>query len=239
MVDPAVAALRSRRRERRSHADRTGGVHGLLPAATVLIGADTGGSFPRVQVVAVLLSGVAFFFAHVHARPFGERVAEHLLDRRTVLHVCREERPIVKAAVPPAVAVAVSPLPGLDVSGTLWFALGVASTGPVAWSLAAARRAGASGRMLVLTAVVNLLLRLLIISVKLFVKLRPSAGRDGAGSPRRGEARPRPMTQHRRQGRCAPVPAGRGRTDPCATRSASRGTCRTRWPRPSPSWATS
>ncbi|MFH8935436.1 hypothetical protein [Streptomyces griseosporeus] len=168
-LEPTVA--RERRRERRAHADYTGGVYGSLLAATVLIGADALGDFPRVQVVALLLlSGVAFWIAHVHAQLFGEHLAQHPLDRRTVLHVCRDEWPIVKAAVPPAVAVAVSPLLGLDVPGTLWLALGVSLAGLVGWSLAAAKRAGASARLLVLTALVNLLLGLLIISFKLFVK---------------------------------------------------------------------
>ncbi|MFF9277014.1 hypothetical protein [Streptomyces griseosporeus] len=171
MVRLEPTAARDRRKERRAHADYTGGVYGSLLAATVLIGADTLGDFPRVQVVALLLlSGVAFWIAHVHAQLFGEHLAQHPLDRHTVLHVCRDEWPIVKAAVPPAVAVAVSPLLGLDVPGTLWLALGVALAGLIGWSLAAAVRAGASGRLLVLTALVNLLLGLLIISFKLFVK---------------------------------------------------------------------
>ncbi|GHF52106.1 hypothetical protein [Streptomyces griseosporeus] len=171
MVKLEPTAARERRRERRAHADYTGGVYGSLLAATVLIGADALGDFPRVQVVALLLlSGVAFWIAHVHAQLFGEHLAQHPLDRHTVLHVCRDEWPIVKAAVPPAVAVAVSPLLGLDVPGTLWLALGVALAGLVGWSLAAAKRAGASARLLVLTALVNLLLGLLIISFKLFVK---------------------------------------------------------------------
>lgn len=166
--DPTVA--RDRRRQRRAHADYTGGVYGSLLAATVLIGAGTLGSFPRLELVALLLlSGVAFWIAHVHAQLFGARLAQHPLDRHTVLHVCRDEWPIVKAAVPPAVAVAVSPLLGLDVPGTLWLALGVAVAGQMGWSVAAARRAGAPGRLVVLTALVNLVLGLLIISFKLVV----------------------------------------------------------------------
>ncbi|MEV0976387.1 hypothetical protein [Streptomyces sp. NPDC049915] len=167
--DPTVA--RERRRERRANADYTGGVYGSLLAATVVIGAGTLGSFPRLELVALLLlSAVAFWIAHVHAQLFGARLAEHPLDRHTVLHVCRDEWPIVKAAVPPAVAVAVSPLLGLDVQGALWLALAVAVVGQMGWSVAAARRAGAPTRLVVLTAVVNLVLGLLIISFKLFVK---------------------------------------------------------------------
>ncbi|MER6347228.1 hypothetical protein ACWC10_34625 [Streptomyces sp. NPDC001595] len=158
----------ARRTERRAHADYTGGVYGSMLAASVVIGAGTLGDFPRAEVVLLLLlTGLVFWVAHVHAQLFGARLAQHGLDRRTVLHVCRDEWPIVKAAVPPAVAVAVSPLLGLDVSGALWLALSVAVTGQVGWSVAAARRAGASGRQTALTASVNLFLGLLIVLLKI------------------------------------------------------------------------
>lgn len=165
------AAARERRTERRAHADYTGGVYGSMLAASVLIGAGTLGDFPRVElVVLLLLTGVVFWAAHVHAQLFGARTAQHPLDRRTVLHVCRDEWPIVKAAVPPAVAVAVSPLLGLDVSGALWLAVSVAVAGQVGWSVAAARRAGASRRLMALTAAVNLFLGLLVVSFKIVLK---------------------------------------------------------------------
>ncbi|MFE6281686.1 hypothetical protein [Streptomyces sp. NPDC057877] len=163
-ADPAA------RSERRAHADYSGGVYGSLLAASVVIGAGSLGEFPRAQLVVLLiLTGIVFWVAHVHAQLFGARLAQHVLDRTTVLHVCRDEWPIVKATVPPAVAVAVSPLLGLDVPEALWLALAVAVAGQVGWSLAAARRAGASARQLALTATVNLVLGLLIISFKLAV----------------------------------------------------------------------
>lgn len=156
---------------RRARADYTGGVYGSMLAASVVIGAGALGDFPRLELVALLLlTGVAFWIAHVHAQLFGARLAQRSLDRRVVFHACREEWPIVKAAVPPAVAVAVSPLLGLGVQGALWLALSVAVAGQVGWSVAAARRAGASWRLASVTASVNLLLGLLIISFKLFLK---------------------------------------------------------------------
>jgi hypothetical protein len=108
--------------------------------------------------------------AHVHAQLFGARLAQQALDRRVVLHVCREVWPIVKATVPPAAAVAVSPLLGLDVRGALWLALCVAVAGQVGWSVVAARRAGASPRLMAATASVNLVLGPLIISMKIVLK---------------------------------------------------------------------
>ncbi|MEU6522751.1 hypothetical protein ABZ892_07800 [Streptomyces sp. NPDC046924] len=166
-----AAGRRARRAERRAHADYTGAVYGSMLAASVVLGAGSLGSFPRAELVLLLvLTGVVFWIAHVHARLFGARLAQRAPDRRVVLHVCRDEAPIVKAALPPAAAVAVSPLLGLDVRGALWLALAVAVAGQVGWSVAAAHRAGASRRLMAATASVNLLIGLLIVSFKILLK---------------------------------------------------------------------
>ncbi|MGY6021973.1 hypothetical protein [Streptomyces spinosirectus] len=163
-------AVRTGAEGRRAHADYTGGVYGSMLAASVVIGAGNLGSFPRLQLVLLLLlTGGVFWIGHVHAQLFGARLAQQPLDRHTVLHVCRDEWPIVKAAVPPAVAVAISPLLALDVQGAVWLALSVAVAGQVGWSVAAARRAGAGRRLLTATALVNLLLGLLILSFKIIL----------------------------------------------------------------------
>ncbi|MGX1908129.1 hypothetical protein ACWIID_04610 [Streptomyces phaeochromogenes] len=170
MSEAEHTAARASSAERRERADYTGGVYGSMLAASVIVGAGSLGEFPRLELVLLLLlTGVAFWIAHVHAQLFGARLAELSLDRAIVLRVCRDEWPIVKAAVPPAVALAVSPLLGLDLSGSLWLALAVAVAGQVGWSAAAARRAGASWRMVSATASVNLLLGLLIIAFKIYL----------------------------------------------------------------------
>ncbi|MFI8521410.1 hypothetical protein ACIGEZ_26840 [Streptomyces sp. NPDC085481] len=171
MTRPRPRATPEVRAERRAHADYSGGVYGSLLAASVVIGAGSLGEFPRTELVLLLLlTGAVFWIAHVHAELFGTRLAEQGVDRRTILRACRDEWPIVQAAVPPAVAVAISPLLGLDLEGTLWFAVSVAVAGQIGWSLVAARRAGASRRLMAGTALVNLALGLLIISFKLFLK---------------------------------------------------------------------
>ncbi|MFE7764439.1 hypothetical protein [Streptomyces sp. NPDC057438] len=168
---PAPATPRDQRRaERRARADYTGGVYGSMLASSVLIGVGALGSYPRLEIVLLLvLTGLVFWIAHVHAQLFGARLAQHGLNRRVVLEVCREEWPIVKAAVPPAAAVALSPVLGLDLPGALWLAIAVAVAGQVGWSAAAARRADASWGLVAVTASVNLLLGLLIIAFKLYL----------------------------------------------------------------------
>ncbi|MEU0051007.1 hypothetical protein [Streptomyces sp. NPDC006309] len=164
------ATAPERRTGRRSHADYTGAVYGSMLAASVVIGASGLGEFPRLELVLLLLvTGLVFWVGHVHAHLFGARLAQRSLDRPTVLRVCREEWPIVEAAVPPAVAVAVSPLFGLGVQGAGWLAVGVAVAGQVGWSAVGARRAGASWRLVTAAAAVNLLLGLAIISFKIVV----------------------------------------------------------------------
>ena len=74
-------ARKERRAERRAHADFTGGVYGSLLAASVVLGAGSLGNFPRVELVVLLvLTGVVFWLAHVHAKLFGERLGRCLAE---------------------------------------------------------------------------------------------------------------------------------------------------------------
>ncbi|MER7049240.1 hypothetical protein ABT391_30835 [Streptomyces jumonjinensis] len=147
--------------------DYTGAVYGSLLAASVVVGTDPLESFSRLQLVLLLLgTGVVFWAAHVFARLFGERIAEGTLSGRTVRQDFVAEWPIVKAAVPPALAVAVSPLLGLGPQGTLWLALCVAIAGQIGWATLAALRAGAAGRLVLVAGAANLLLGLLIALLK-------------------------------------------------------------------------
>ncbi|MEU6845645.1 hypothetical protein ABZ930_27605 [Streptomyces sp. NPDC046716] len=171
MLANSRARAGARRLERRAHADYTGGVYGSLLAASVVVGASSLGVFPRLELALLLLAtGVVFWLAHVHAQLFGARMAQRSLDRGTVLHVCREEWPIVEAAVPSIVAVLVSPLLGLGVRGAAWLALAVAVISQVGWATVGARRAGALWRQVVLAGAVNLVIGLLIVALKFALK---------------------------------------------------------------------
>ncbi|MET9451644.1 hypothetical protein [Streptomyces cinerochromogenes] len=152
--------------------DYTGAVYGSLLAASVVVGAGAGslGSLPRLELVLLLLgTGLVFWAAHVFARLFGRRIMHAPVSAREIRRACVSEWPIVKAAVPPAVAVAVTPVLGIGPRGAVWLALGVALAGHVGWSTLAAVRAGATGRTVVTTGAVNLVLGLLIVLLKVAV----------------------------------------------------------------------
>ncbi|MFI9360431.1 hypothetical protein ACIG5E_05145 [Kitasatospora sp. NPDC053057] len=114
----------------------------------------------------LLVTAIVFWAAHVYALLAGERVHGQLLSWSEVRHVARHEWPMVQAAVPPAVAVAISPLLGLGLAGTAWFALGVALIEQVAWATVAAVRAGASRRLVAVSVLVNLTLGLILVIAK-------------------------------------------------------------------------
>ncbi|MGW6980774.1 hypothetical protein ACWGE1_15205 [Streptomyces sp. NPDC054932] len=153
-----------------AHGDYTGAVYGSLLAASVVVGAGTLGPYPRLQLVVLLLAtGVVFWAAHVFSRLFGARIVRRLswdVIRRT----SREEGPIIKAAVPPAVAAAISPWLGLGPQGVAWLALAVALVGQVGWATLAASRAGASRRLMLVAGAINLFLGLLIVLLKVVLQ---------------------------------------------------------------------
>ncbi|MGK4578953.1 hypothetical protein [Kitasatospora sp. HPMI-4] len=147
--------------------DYAGAVYGSILAASVVATAGALGPFPRIKLVLLLLvTGVVFWAAHVYARIVGERLLRQPLTGRDVRRVAVGEWPIVKVAVPPAAAVAISPLLELGAEGTAWFALAVALAEQVGWATVPVLRAGAPRRMVLAGGVANLLLGVIIVMAK-------------------------------------------------------------------------
>ncbi len=125
------------------------------------------GEFARVETVVLLLvTGLVFWAAHVYARLVGERSIGRPVDRAEVRRVGRSEWSIVEAAVLPAAAVAFSPLLGLGLTDTAWFALAVAVAQQVTWAYLGAVHASASRRQAAVESLVNLLFGLVIVAAK-------------------------------------------------------------------------
>lgn len=147
--------------------DYAGAVYGSLLAASVVMTAGTVGRFPRLQLFLLLLiTGLVFWMAHVYARLVGERLLHASLTKQEIRRVAVHEWPIVKVAVPPALAVAISPLLRLGLQATVWFALAVAVAEQVGWATLSLVRAGASRRMVLVSGAVNLLLGAVIVVAK-------------------------------------------------------------------------
>ncbi|MFE1794151.1 hypothetical protein ACFW7J_38065, partial [Streptomyces sp. NPDC059525] len=148
--------------------DYMGAVYGSMLAASVIVGAGVpGGPYPRVELSVLLLcTGLVFWAAHVYAHLFGISLTNGHLTWREFRTVCKDERPIVEAALPPSAAVALGPLFGLDVRGTVWLALGVALCGQIGWTVAGSVRMGAPPRLVAVSALVSLVLGAVIVAAK-------------------------------------------------------------------------
>ncbi|MFB7632540.1 hypothetical protein ACFC0M_16565 [Streptomyces sp. NPDC056149] len=167
-ADDSERGLRARPDEPHApRADYGGAVYGSLQAASVVAGTAAFGPFPRSGLALLLVvTGLVFWIAHVYARLVGELASYRHLTWARITHVAGHEWPIAQAALAPAIAVVISPLLGLDLPGTAWFALAVAVAEQIGWASTAAIRAGASHRLVVASALVNLALGLVIVVLK-------------------------------------------------------------------------
>ncbi|MCB5906145.1 hypothetical protein LIU39_01630 [Streptomyces sp. SF28] len=135
-------------------------------AASVVAGAGLG-PFPRLQLVLLLfITALVFWATDVYTFVVGDRMAHRSLTWEEIRRAGIREWPIVVAAVPPAAAVTISPVFGLGVEGTVWFALAAAVAELIGWTSAALIRAGASRRLVVISGAVNLVFGLVFVAAK-------------------------------------------------------------------------
>ncbi len=148
--------------------DYTSAVYGSVLAATVAVSA---GDLRAPAVLATLLigSGVVFWLAHVYAATVA---GVHGGWRTGAVWIgMRHEWPVAAAAVPPAVvALAISiAFPGLSRTDGVWAAVIVAITEQQIWGYAAVRGAKLTGPALTRTVLLNLVVGLVIVTLKLAV----------------------------------------------------------------------
>jgi hypothetical protein len=145
----------------------SGAIYGSMLAASVVVGVGAGGSLQPLRLAFMLVAtGLVFWIAHAYARLVGDRIHHAELNWRELGSVSRHEWPLLQAAFPPAAAAALVGLLGGGNSAAAWTALTVAVASQVGWATVATVRAGASGPLVLVTVVVNLLLGLLIVFLK-------------------------------------------------------------------------
>ncbi|GID95662.1 hypothetical protein ACFQFC_06560 [Amorphoplanes digitatis] len=164
------AAARVRVRPEANEADFAGAIYGSMLAASVVVGgglgADSHGPPPVRLALLLVATGVVFWLAHAYARLVGDRIHRTTISGAEIVRVARLEWPLLQATFPPAAAAVVVGVLGGGDRAAGWAALLVAIAGQVGWGMVAARQAGASRSLILLTAVVNLALGLVIISLK-------------------------------------------------------------------------
>ncbi|NRQ36407.1 hypothetical protein HII36_31910 [Nonomuraea sp. NN258] len=148
--------------------DYTEAVYGSLLAGSVVAGSSPGQGPPSGLVLGVLVlaTGLVFWMAHVYSRLVGERRPHARLSWAQVRAVGRRERPLLEAALPPALAAVTGWTLGLAYSTTAWLALATALAAQVTWAVLAAVQARLSTRIVVMAAVGNLLIGLVLVLLK-------------------------------------------------------------------------
>ncbi|WP_328806317.1 hypothetical protein [Streptacidiphilus fuscans] len=153
---------------RAGRTDYAGAVYGSLLAASVIAAFDPHGAHPKFSLIVLLVvTGVVFWIAHAYAHLAGEREAGKTVTWQETRRVGRHEWPIVEAAMIPALAVVISPLP--EAGENAWLAIGVAVGQQVFWTALGAVRSGASRKQAALEAAVSLALGLIIVAAKVVV----------------------------------------------------------------------
>jgi len=147
--------------------DYTSAVYGSVLAATVVVSAGDQRS-PAALAVLLLVSGVVFWLAHVYAATVaGRHGGWHTGAIRAGL---RHEWPVAFAAVPPAIAAAVCGLiPAVTVTSGVWAALAAAIIEQQLWGYAAVRNARLTGPDLTRTMLLNVLMGVIIVTLKVAV----------------------------------------------------------------------
>ena len=151
--------------------DYTGAIYGSLLAGSVVIGSAVGehgesAVRPPQLAASLIITGLVFWLAHAYARLVGQRNRHAALTSQEVRRAVRREWPVLGAALPPAAAALVVGLLGASNAAAAWAALLTAIAGQVGWATIATIRAGASRRLVLLSAVGNLVLGLLIVVLK-------------------------------------------------------------------------
>jgi hypothetical protein len=153
----------------REETNYVGAVYGSLLAASVIAGTSPQDGAPNLaELIALLLvTGLVFWAAHVYSRIIGERVATGAhVTWLEIAVIARHEWPLVEAAILPCVVAAGVTILGGTAVAAAWAALIAAIVDQVAWALRATARAGASTRLIVISAIANLGLGLTLVILK-------------------------------------------------------------------------
>ena len=149
-----------------------GAIYGQILATAVLAGlSEDEGLSSRELFAGVAVTTVVFWLAHVYAQALARRLGmQRSLGLSEVRDVALEEWPMVEAAVPTLLALALGWAGALskDTSVTLGIGLGVA--GLMAWGFVIARRSGMSPLGTLGAVALNAAFGLAIVGLKVAVK---------------------------------------------------------------------
>jgi len=147
----------------------SGAIYGSLLAASVVVSAGASGKFeigPLRLAALLIVTGFVFWLAHAYAQLVGDRIQHAMFDSAEIARVARHEWPLLQSAFLPAAAAVLFGVLGAGNAAATWAALITAIAAQIGWATLASVRAGANGRLVAATALVNLALGLIIVVLK-------------------------------------------------------------------------
>ncbi|MBA3300614.1 MAG: hypothetical protein H0T15_01985 [Thermoleophilaceae bacterium] len=146
-----------------------GAVYGtILVTALIAAYSEYEGTSSSELLLAVVTTSIVLWLAHVYARAVSQRM-ESPATRGLFLAAMRHERPIVEAAVLPAVILALSALGAYGVTTATDLAIGVGVAALFGWGYAIGAREGRSVPGCLLSGVVNATFGLVLVGLKTVV----------------------------------------------------------------------
>jgi hypothetical protein len=165
------AAERWRPRIVRTTGSVTEGIYGLILATSVIaVSREYDASNAGLIGVSVLVTGVAFWLAHVYARVLARSIAhQRMLNRSEIREVLRHDWPLVEITVPLVVILALGALDVVPDRAAILAATFAALVELAAAGAYAARMSGAGVRGTVVSAVIAVTLGSAVVVLKALV----------------------------------------------------------------------
>jgi hypothetical protein len=150
---------------------RSGGLYGtVLVLAVITALTKSGKAEASIQLGGVLVTSLVFWVVHIYADTLAARVRDPDRGwRELAIGFGRHELPILEAAIPPAIPLALGTVGILDREAASWAAIGFGLLALFGWGLLLGRALGQRGLRAVAVGLLNVAAGGLMVGLKVLV----------------------------------------------------------------------